>query len=133
MRLAPDPERLAYAEANREPMAEAIRKLDLPAIRRITDGAPRLRFTVGGYYSLCVFGAPPAPARQGEVERVDQAIGKLIGADPIDTIEQSGVVTLRGTYKGRRTDMVMKPHVFRAPNGQDIVLADMDVLAWSRA
>jgi hypothetical protein len=132
VKLEPDPARQAYAEQNREPMRDAIRKVDVRRIRAIVDGAPKLKFTIGGHYALCVFGAPPAPARQGDVEHVDQAIGKLVGMDPVDTLDSMAVLTIRGTYKGRDST-ILRPHVFRAANGQSIVLADMDILAWSRA
>lgn len=130
--MRPDPNRLAYAESSRGPMADAIKRFDLRKINEIVNGVPKLRFVPGGFYALCVFGAPPAPPREGVVERADQALGKLMGVDAVDTIEQSAVITLRGTYKGRSPDM-LRPHVFRAPNGQDIVLGDMDILAWEKA
>lgn len=130
--LEPDPVRLDYALKQQGPLADAMRRLDVAAMRSIIDGTKQLSFVVGRYYALCVFGAPPAPPREEPATNA-QKIGALVGADFVDTVEQAAVVTIRGTYRGRDRGRPFQPHVFRAPNGQSIVLADMDILAWSRA
>lgn len=131
MKLEPEPHRLDYALKHQGPMTEAIRALDVAEIRRIVDGVPKLSFTIGGYYAIVTLGAPILPPVD-DPKTIEQRFGQLAGMDFAGTAEAAGVVTIRGTYRGR-ADSSLRPHVFRMPNGETAVLSDMDILAWRKS
>lgn len=137
MTLEAHPVKLADVMSRREKLLQAM-SADPPDVKlmieAMLDGVTRVEFVVGRNYRILTFGSRRiAPAPIGDDSKPVDVIEFLSGMAGRQMMESGFVQEIEGVYRGRLPQRPVLPHVFRAPNGLDAVLADMDLLAWERA
>ena len=127
-----DEARLEAAQAAGAQMTAAIKALDAPTILKLLNDGPRTEFAIGSNYRIAVIAAPIAqrePETPEPTDTMGEALTKLTGVDSAEVSRDASLIEIRGTYRGRATTPGL-PHVFRMPNGETALLADMDLVAW---